>query len=168
MARASSPPDAARASGCTGSPTLAPSASSTGSPVPSGATRTSIRAPAMARATRRSPTRSPNAPAAWARVARTASSASASSRRRRSCSRLQTGRLALGILERGQPGRAFAAVGHHRAQVLAVLAPQLAEQPAALLDLGEALRIVLPSLDLVTQRARHVGQLDRGRGQRSR
>ena len=50
-------------------------------------------------------------------------------------------------------------------QVLAVLAPQLGQQAAALLHLGEAGRVVLPALDLVAQRAGHVGQLDARRSQ---
>ena len=50
-------------------------------------------------------------------------------------------------------------------QVLAVLATQLGQQAPALLHVDEALRIVLPPLDLVAQGARQVGHLDGGSGQ---
>ena len=53
-------------------------------------------------------------------------------------------------------------------QVLAVLAPQLGQQAPALLHVDQALRVVLPALDLVAQRARQVGQLDGGGGQAAR
>ena len=166
MARASSPPEAARASGCSGSPTLAPSASSTGSPVPPGATRTSRRAPAMASAPRRSPTSRPNAPAARARVG-------------------AHGRLGLAPARRGA-GRARPAGGPPRlrrrrgrragphppgrrpsrpCRSSPYLRRSSARQSPPLLHLRQAVRIVLPPLDLVAQRAGHVRQLDRRRGQ---
>ncbi len=53
----------------------------------------------------------------------------------------------------------------HGGQVLAVLAPQLGQEPAAFLHVDQALGVVVPPLDLVAQRARQVRQLDGGRGQ---
>ena len=161
IARASSPPDAARASGCTGSPTFAPSNSSTGSPVPVGATATSTRAPGMARVPSRSPTASAKAPAARARTVRTATFGLGQLAGARRALGLQPGRLALGIFEHGQPGRTLGAVGHDGDQVGPVLAAQLAQEAPALLHPGQPGRVVLPRLHLVAQRAGHVGDLDR-------
>ena len=121
--------------------------------------------PAMASAPRRSPTRSAKEPAARARTARTAASASASSAQRRSrsaCSRAASPSASSSATSRAAPSRAE---GHDGGQVLAVLAPQLGQQTAALLHVDEALRIVLPPFDLVAQRAGQVGQLDGGGGQ---
>ena len=86
-------------------------------------------------------------------------SASASSAALRPLGR-QPGRLALRVLEGGQASRA-SSPNAITAEVLAVLAPQLPEQAPALLHRGQALRVVLPALDLVAQRAGQVGELDR-------
>ena len=78
---------------------------------------------------------------------------------------LQAECLDLRVLQRGQAQGALAAVGHDGGEVLPVLTPQLAEQAPALLHLDEALRIVLPAFDLVAQSTGEVGELDGGRGQ---
>ena len=161
IARASSPPEAARANGWTRSPTLAPRNSSTGSPAPSDDTRTSRRAPAIARSPRCSSTCRPKSPAA-SRPHRTHGRRGLGQLRLRLRSPgRQPRRLPLRVLQHGQPRRRLRRVRHHRGQVLAVLAPQLAQQPPALLDLGEPGRVVFPSFDRVAERTRHVGQLDR-------
>ena len=78
---------------------------------------------------------------------------------------LQPGGLALGVLEGRQPRLRRAAVRHHGRQVLAVLSPQLRQQPPPLLHVPQASRVVLPPFELVAQRSSHVGELDGGRGQ---
>ena len=163
MARASSPPEAALARGRTASPTLAPKAISTGSPVPSGATRISTRAPGMARSARRSPTSAPNFLAALVRTARTLASATSSCAASSARVASSAAALVLGVLELVEAGGGLVGEGHHRRQVDAVLAAQVGQEAPALLHGDQAFGIVLPSLHLVAQAAGDVGEVD-GRG----
>ena len=113
----------------------------------------------MASVARRSPTSRPNSPAARARTARTAVSASPAPRTAARLG-LQPGRLTLGVEQGGQPLLPLAPELHDGTEVVAVLAPQLRQEAPALLDKAQALRVVLPALELVAQRPRHVGQVD--------
>ena len=116
----------------------------------------------MASAPRRSPTRSANEPAARERTVAHGRLGLDQLGAADLALGLEAGGLAFGVFEGHQAGGTLGAVGHDGAEILAVLPSQLRQQAAALLHVDEPLGVVLPPLDLVTQRARHIGQLDGG------